>query len=115
MERLEAAVSSGGLRADDVTSTNLAIRYARALFGAEVFLSGDVLNVFDEDAVADPNRLATGISTAANSTTLQPFDPRSTVPVEGVHYTFAANFGQPANNLAYQSPRTVRLSMGVRF
>jgi outer membrane receptor for ferrienterochelin and colicin len=105
----------GALRADDVTSTNLAVRYVRAFLGTELFLSGDVLNVFDEDAIADPNRLATGISTAANSAALQPFDPRNTVLVEGLHYTLAANFGQPANNLAYQTPRTVRISMGVRF
>ena len=105
----------GALRTDDVTSTNLALRYSHTLFGTELFVHGDLLNAFDEDNILDPNRLALGITTAANSTTLQPFDPRTTTPVEGVHYTLAANFGQAQNNLAYQSPRTYRVSVGVRF
>ena len=105
----------GALRTDDVTSTNLAARYSRRLFGAELFVHADLLNAFDEDNISDPNRLATGVSTAANSTTLQPFDPRTTTPVEGVHYTLAANFGQAQNNLAYQTPRTYRFSLGVKF
>ncbi|HVE72384.1 MAG TPA: TonB-dependent receptor [Thermoanaerobaculia bacterium] len=105
----------GALRADDVTSTNLALRYTHPLGRALLFAHADLLNVFDEDALADPQRIGTGISTAANSTTLQPFDPRTTTPVEGVHYTLAANFGQALNNLAYQTPRTYRFSLGVRF
>ncbi|HEX6087989.1 MAG TPA: TonB-dependent receptor, partial [Thermoanaerobaculia bacterium] len=84
----------GALRGDDVTSTNLALRFTQPIGPASFFVHADLLNAFDEDALADPQRLGTGISTAANSTTLQPFDPRTTVPVEGVHYTRAANFGQ---------------------
>ena len=105
----------GALRGDDVTSTNLAVRFTQPLGPASFFLHADLLNAFDEDALADPQRLGAGISTAANSTTLQPFDPRITVPVEGVHYTRAANFGQALNNLAYQTPRTYRFSVGVKF
>ena len=33
----------------------------------------------------------------------------------GANYQLAANFGTPLNNLAYQMPRTVRVSLGVRF
>ncbi len=105
----------GALRADDVTSTNLALRYTHPIGAASLFAHADVLNVFDEGALADPQRIGTGISTAANSATLQPFDPRTTTPVEGVHYTYAANFGQALNNLAYQTPRTYRVSLGVKF
>jgi hypothetical protein len=101
----------GALRTDDVTSTSVALRY-RYRF---LFAQADVLNVFNEDAVADPNRLASGVTTAANSQTLQPFDPRTERPVAGVHYQFASNFGQPLNNLAYQAPRTFRFSLGARF
>jgi len=101
----------GALRTDDVTATNLALRY-RYRF---LFAQADVLNVFDEDAIADPQRLGSGVTTAANSSTLQPFDPRTTTPALGTHYQFASNFGQPLNNLAYQTPRTVRISLGARF
>ena len=105
----------GALRGDDITSTSLALRYSHAVLGAELFLQGDLLNVLGEDGIADPQRLGSGVSTAANSNTLQPFDPFTTTPVEGTHYTLASNFGQPLNNLAYQTPRTYRLSLGVRF
>jgi hypothetical protein len=101
----------GALRGDDVTSTNLAFRFDYSFF----FAQADVLNVFDEDSLADPNRLGSSISTAANAQDLAPFDPRTTVPSEGVHYRFAANFGQPLNNMAYQTPRTFRISVGARF
>jgi hypothetical protein len=33
----------------------------------------------------------------------------------GANYQLATNFGQALNNMAYQTPRTVRLSLGVRF
>jgi hypothetical protein len=105
----------GALRTDNVTSTNLAIRYRLHTGLAEFFLEGDLLNVFNEDAIADPQRLGTGISTAANAQDLAPFDPYTTTPIEGTHYRRAANFGQPLNNLAYQQPRTYRFSLGMRF
>ena len=105
----------GALRGEDVTSTNLALRYTQPVGPASLFIHADLLNAFDEQALADPQRLGAGISTAANSNTLQPFDPRTTIPIEGVHYTRAANFGQPLNNLAYQTPRTYRVSVGVKF
>ena len=101
----------GALRTDDVTSTNLALRYTHSFF----FAQADVLNIFNQQRIADPVRLGTGVTTAANSTTLQPFDPFNTTPVAGTHYQLAANFGQPLNNLAYQTPRTYRVSLGVRF
>jgi hypothetical protein len=101
----------GSLRTDDVSATNLALRYAHAFF----FAQADVLNVFNRQGIADPTRLGTGVTTAASSTTLQPFNPFTTTPVEGTHYQLAGNFGQPLNNLAYQSPRTYRVSVGVRF
>lgn len=106
----------GAFRTDDVTSTNLAVRYARNVIGgAELFVQGDLLNVFNEDAIADPVRISTTVITAATSASLQPFDPFTDTPVEGTHYQRAANFGQALNNLAYQTPRTYRVSFGVRF
>ena len=106
----------GAFRTDDIRSTSLAVRYARNIAGnVELFAQGDLLNVFNEHRIADPTRLGTGVTTAATSTTLQPFNPFTETPVEGTHYQLAANFGQPLNNMAYQTPRTVRLSFGFRF
>ena len=106
----------GEFRTDDISSTSLAVRYAHQVFrGIELFAQGDLLNIFNNDGIADPTRLGTTITTAATSTTLQPFNPFTETPIEGVHYQRAANFGQPLNNLAYQTPRTYRVSVGFRF
>jgi hypothetical protein len=106
----------GELRADDITATNLALRYARNVIGnVEVFAHAELLNAFNEDGIADPLRVNTTVSTAANSATLQPFNPFTDTPILGTHYQPSATFGQPLNDLAYQTPRTVRVAVGVRF
>jgi len=106
----------GAFRTDDISSTSLAVRYSRGIAGnAELFAQGDLLNAFNQHGLADPSRIGTGVTTAATSTALQPFNPFTETPVEGTHYQRAANFGQALNNMAYQTPRTVRLSFGVRF
>ena len=101
----------GALRTEDAYSTDLALRYTRGRF----FAQGDVLNIFNNDALFDPLRIGTTVTTTATSTTLDPFDPRMQTPVAGKHYQLAANFGQALNELAYQRPRTVRISVGARF
>jgi hypothetical protein len=101
----------GSFRTEDVTSTNLALRFTHAFF----FAQADILNIFNEQGIFDPLRLGTGVTTAASSATLQTFNPYTQTPVEGTHYQRASNFGQPLNNLAYQTPRTYRVSVGVRF
>ena len=105
----------GALRADDVHSTDVALRASLRTGAIEWFAQGDVLNVFNRASIADPQRLGTTVSTAATSNTLAPFNPATETPVEGVHYQLASNFGQPLNDLAYQRPRTVRISLGFRF
>ena len=48
-------------------------------------------------------------------TAVAPFNPFTTTPVEGINWVKAANFGTPLNRSAFTSPRTLRLSFGVRF
>ena len=118
----------GALRTEAVISTDLALRYALRLRAVELFAQGDLLNMFNNDAVVDPLRIGTTVSTAATSTAFAPFDPRTATPVEcpqgapaaqctsmKANYQLASNFGQPLNDLAYQRPRTYRISLGVRF
>ena len=105
----------GALRVDDIHATNVALRYNLPLAGTELFAQADVLNVFDNDGIADPLRINTTVATAATTATLTPFDPFRETPELGRHYQPAAAFGQPLNDLAYQTPRTVRISVGVRF
>jgi hypothetical protein len=118
----------GALRGDDVQSTDLALRGSLRIGGIEWFAQGDLLNMFNNAHVADPQRLGTTVSTAANSTAFLPFDPAKQTPLEcprgtalatctamGANYQLATNFGQPLNDQAYQRPRTYRISLGLRF
>jgi len=118
----------GELRTESIRSTDLALRYSVHVSSVELFAQGDLLNAFNNAAIFDPQRLGTTVSTAATSTALLPFDPAKQTPIQcpqgasaatctaiGANYQLASNFGQPLNNLAYQTPRTVRVSLGVRF
>jgi outer membrane receptor protein involved in Fe transport len=105
----------GAFRTDNIASTSLALRYTRRVLRGEVFLQGDLLNAFNAHGIADPTRISTTVTTAATSSAYQPFNPFTEAPVRGVHYDLAANFGQALNDLAYQTPRTYRFSVGLRF
>jgi outer membrane receptor for ferrienterochelin and colicin len=103
----------GAFRTDNISSTALALRYSRNLFrGVEFFAQGDVLNVFNKDGVTSVN---TTVNTAATTSTLKAFNPFTETPQAGVNYTLGANFGKPTTNASYQTPRTHRFSVGVRF
>ncbi|HJQ38575.1 MAG TPA: carboxypeptidase regulatory-like domain-containing protein [Thermoanaerobaculia bacterium] len=121
----------GAVRLPNVQSTDLALRWARKVSRFELFAQGDVLNVFNRHDVgfnANGNAsvlasINTTVRTAISATnrdfvtgaTLQRFNPYTETPVEGVHYSVDPNFGKALNNNAYQTPRTVRASVGIRF
>ena len=48
-------------------------------------------------------------------TLYQSFNPFTTTPVEGVHWAKSPTFGLALNRFAYTTPRTFRLTFGVRF
>ena len=102
---------------DDITSTDLTLNYSFhwQLFGKEmeVFLQPEMLNVFDEHGIINVN--TTSINDRTRTTALQPFNPFTETPVEGVHWAKGAAFGKPTNEDDYQQPRTFRFSVGFRF
>ena len=55
------------------------------------------------------------LTSVTNASTYQAFNPFTTTPVKGVNWDFGPNFGKPQNRFAYTTPRTIRLSFGVRF
>jgi hypothetical protein len=118
----------GAFRLDDITSTDLGVNfYLNAVRGMQVFVEGDVLNLFGEQGIEDPDFVNTTVVTRRNNTAAarclkagstdrcDAFNPFTETPVEGVHWQKGAIFGQPTSNLAYQTPRTYRVSFGVRF
>jgi len=50
-----------------------------------------------------------------NPTLYQAFNPFTTTPVEGVHWAKSPTFGLALNRFAYTTPRTFRMTFGMRF
>ena len=93
-----------------------------------MFFHGEVLNLFNQYQLcgcggtvfnngggSDIRTINNGVLTAVNSGTLQPFNPFTTTPVQGVNWNLNPTFGTPANRFAYTSPRTFRFNFGVKF
>ncbi|HEV8630981.1 MAG TPA: TonB-dependent receptor, partial [Thermoanaerobaculia bacterium] len=107
---------------DSVTRTDLAVNYSfkwPALGqDLEIFLQPEVINAFNEHGVEAVN---TTVQTAINTAGLSRFNPFTTTPVEGVNWrrqpasATQGGFGKPRNDLDFQTPRTFRFSVGVRF
>ena len=111
----------GQFRADDITSTNLGLNYeSPSIRGARFFVQTDIINVFNEQGVEFPatargNVIDQTVFVRRTRSSLTPFNPFTTTPVEGTHYQLSPTFGQPTNREAYQDPREYRVSVGVRF
>jgi outer membrane receptor for ferrienterochelin and colicin len=111
----------GQFRADDITSTNLAVNWESPAFrGASLFVQTDVINVFNEQGLEYPatargNVIDQTVFVNRTRSTLTAFNPYTTTPVEGTHFAYGANFGKATNREAYQDPREYRVSVGVRF
>ncbi len=105
----------GQFRFEDITSTDLALNYGTGLNwlgGLQLFIQGEVINIFNEDA----RTFNTSIITAAQDTSLQRFNPLAgDVPVEGVHWRRGPNFGKQTAATQHQTPRTYQFSAGIRF
>jgi hypothetical protein len=97
----------GSRRWDDVSSTDVALNYRLPISVVQLFVEGELINAFNEQAQIN------GVTTITRTST--PFNPFTTTPVEGTHYTFASNYGAARNALDYQLARTYRVSLGVRF
>ncbi len=103
-------------RTDSVTRTDIALNYSFFInIGGgqlELFLQPEVINVFNEQAVEEPNTIA---FTARNDSSLETFNPFTETPVEGTHWRKSDAWGTAESEGAYQQPRTFRLSLGLRF
>jgi hypothetical protein len=112
--------------------TDLAINYRHTL-GAdprkiEVFGQAQVLNVFNQFQLCGcgasvfanggnitQTNIDQSVLTSSNDPDHQRFNPFLTTPVKGVNWDYGPKFGTALNRFAYSSPRTIRLSFGVRF
>jgi hypothetical protein len=117
--------------------TDLAVNYVYRLPGAsrmQLFGQVQVLNVFNQFQLCACGSTVFGTGSAANAggvnlqrldtTVLTPgttasrfaaFNPFTTAPVRGVNWDYGPNFGTAASRFGYTTPRTIRMSFGVRF
>jgi outer membrane receptor for ferrienterochelin and colicin len=106
-------------RAQTSSRTDIALTYTYRVPGAastELFAKADLINVFDQAAIVAPFFLNQGVLNNQNRPNLyQAFNPFAESPVRGQHWDLAPEFGQPTSRFAYQTPRTFRASVGVRF
>jgi outer membrane receptor protein involved in Fe transport len=107
----------GAFRWDDIHATDLSINYRVSIGRAELFVQPEIVNVFNNNGVFVGT---TTVLTFDNDDTLQPFNPYTETPVEGVHYRYATEddgnaFGTARDANDYQLSRTYRISFGVRF
>jgi hypothetical protein len=103
----------GNLTTDDITRTDLAINYkVRLVRGVELFVQPEVLNLFNEQNLVAYDE---EVLTNSDDDELLPFNPFTEEPVENVHYRLGPNFGKAAEEDDYQTPRTFRFSVGLRF
>jgi len=106
----------GAFRTESVTRTDIALNYSFFInIGGgqlELFLQPEVINVFNEHAIVDPNTIALA---ARNDGSLETFNPFNETPVEGTHWRKSDAWGTAESEGAYQQPRTFRLSLGLRF
>lgn len=123
----------GAFRTDAAKSTDLSLNYTVPMSRFEVFLQGQVLNVFNADTVNDiyltrMDFTVRTLRTNGASSGLKAFNPFTQTPIEcpqgqtaaqctalGANYQFGPNFGKAINKDAFQSPRTYRFGVGVRF
>jgi hypothetical protein len=96
----------------------------------DLYLQGQVINLFNQFQLCGCGgnaAFALGgnvqnqtVDTAVRTNITHPalyqaFNPFTTTPVEGVHWAKSPTFGLALNRFAYTTPRTFRLTFGVRF
>lgn len=115
----------GNLSTDNILRTDLAINYKLRVGAIEVFVQPEILNLFNAQGVVAYDE---EVLTNLDEDYLLPFNPFTTEPIEcpqgaaeatctamGAHYQKGVNFGQPNSEGDFQTPRTFRFSVGVRF
>jgi hypothetical protein len=72
--------------------------------------------VFQDGGFINMTRIDQAVRTpVTNPATYQTFNPFTTAPTKGVNWDLGPNFGKALSRYAYTSPRTLRLTFGVRF
>jgi hypothetical protein len=123
----------GEFRSEAATSTDIAVNLSIPISRFELFVQGQVLNFFDQEAVnniflGNVDMTVRTLRSNGAASGLLAFNPYTDTPKEcpqgatpatctalGANYQLGDKFGAAANQNAYQSPRTYRVAVGFRF
>jgi outer membrane receptor protein involved in Fe transport len=104
---------------DTMYRTDFSLNYTYGLGGgSQLFGQIQVLNLFNQFQLFNisSNAIDTAVLTAVDDpdrfATFNPFTER---PVQGVHWDYGDEFGQPVGAAAYTLPRTFQFALGIRF
>ena len=78
-------------------------------------LCGCGSDVFNNGGGVALSRIGSGVLTPVSTPSLAAFNPFTTTPVQGVNWNYNTNWGTPLNRFAFTSPRTFRMTFGLRF
>jgi hypothetical protein len=105
----------GEYRTDTVSATDLSLYWSHQIPGAkkgQSFVRAVLVNVFNRAAAIRVNKT---VLTRNDSAAYLAFNPFTDTPVQGVHYGFGSDFGQPISPFDYQAPREFSISFGLRY
>jgi hypothetical protein len=105
----------GAFRTDTVSATDLSLNWLHQVPGtkkAQAFVRAVLVNAFNRSAAI---RLNKTVLTRNDSAAYLAFNPFIESPVQGVHYGFGTDFGQPISPFDYQAPREFSFSFGIRY
>jgi hypothetical protein len=119
---------------DKTVRTDFALNYSHKLGvgkRTELFFRGVVLNLFNRSALSNyafgtgplgndagcgtGGCINTAVLTNNNTSSIPPFNPFTTEPVEGTNWRLGPSFGQATSRFGYGTPRTLSFSLGLRF
>ncbi len=72
-------------------------------------------SVFSNGGADVSTRIGQAVLTNSGTPSLAAFNPLTTVPVQGTNWNYGPGFGTATIKTAFTSPRTFRLTFGVRF
>jgi outer membrane receptor protein involved in Fe transport len=106
-------------RTETMYRMDLALNYGYRVGGrAELFGQVQLLNVFNQFQLFNisSNAINTTVLTAVDDPDrFQTFNPFTERPVQGVHWDYGDQFGDPIDAVAYTLPRTFQFAIGIRF
>jgi len=108
----------GQLRGDTARRTDLMASYVRVLPGTiktEIAVRFDILNLFGNDIVPNPQDYAVARTALTTSGQLATFSPYTDAPISGVHWDFDPRLAARAAAAPETLARAYRLTVGIRF